>query len=156
MREGYLRTTYAFTQLHYAMRELIDPRRHAFSFQMQSLYDASVPGVPHFIYTDHTHLSNLHYPDFDRSALGFSRLAGIGAHSLRERGGGFHPQHRRRGRSDTFYERIAAKIECVYAGSNVDVTHYGPPDNHGYSNQRIFFVGIDWYRKGGPELFGFR
>src|SRR5579872_4045055 len=66
LRHAYFTTTYTFKRLHLAMRQWIKPGRHAFSFQMQSMYDTSVPGVPHFIYTDHTHLSNLHYPDFDR------------------------------------------------------------------------------------------
>ena len=152
LREGYFRTTYAFTRLHEAMRKLIDPRRHAFSFQMQSLYDTSVPGVPHFIYTDHTHLSNLHYPDFDRRTLRspewlalertiyenatvvFTRSTDVAADLTR------------------FYNIPASKVECVYAGSNVEVSHRGPPDNAGYSNQRILFVGVDWKRKGGPDL----
>jgi glycosyltransferase involved in cell wall biosynthesis len=152
LREGYFRTTYAFTRLHDAMRQLIDPQRHAFSFQMQSLYDTSVPGVPHFIYTDHTHLSNLHYPGFDRrslrspawlalertvyenAAVVFTRSTDVAADLTR------------------FYNIPASKVECVYAGSNVDVSHCGPPDNAGYSNQRILFVGVDWKRKGGPEL----
>jgi glycosyltransferase involved in cell wall biosynthesis len=152
LREGYFRTTYAFTRLHEAMRQLIDPQRHAFSFQMQSLYDTSVPGVPHFIYTDHTHLSNLHYPGFDRrslrspawlalertvyenAAVVFTRSTDVAADLTR------------------FYNIPASKVECVYAGSNVDVSHCGPPDNAGYSNQRILFVGVDWKRKGGPEL----
>src|SRR5262249_38544131 len=69
LRDSYFRTTYAFRRLHAAMRACIKPQRHTFSFQMQSLYDTSVPGVPHFIYTDHTHLSNLQYPDFDRRTL---------------------------------------------------------------------------------------
>ena len=152
LREGYLRTTYAFTQLHYAMRELIDPRRHAFSFQMQSLYDASVPGVPHFIYTDHTHLSNLHYPDFDRSALRSAAWLALERTVYENAAVVFTRSTDVAADLTRFYNISPAKIECVYAGSNVDVTHYGPPDNHGYSNQRIFFVGIDWYRKGGPEL----
>jgi len=33
-----------------------------FSIQTQSLYDASIDGLPHFLYTDHTHLANLKYP----------------------------------------------------------------------------------------------
>lgn len=35
----------------------------AFTFQMQSLFDAGVPGCPHFVFTDHTRLENLTYPD---------------------------------------------------------------------------------------------
>jgi len=51
-----------------------------------------------------------------------------------------------------FYNIPASKVECVYAGSNVDVSHCNPPNNAGYGNQRILFVGVDWKRKGGPEL----
>jgi len=41
-----------------------------FSIQTQSLYDASIDGLPHFVYTDHTHLANLKYPGADpRSSL---------------------------------------------------------------------------------------
>ncbi len=152
LRDAYFWTTYTFRRLHTSMRSLIDPQRHVFSFQMQSLYDTSVPGVPHFIYTDHTHLSNLHYPDFDRRNLRpaawqalertiyqnatvvFTRSSDIAADLTR------------------FYDIPESKIECVYAGSNVHVSHCGPPDNAGYRNQRILFVGIDWRRKGGPEL----
>ncbi|WP_149958903.1 glycosyltransferase family 4 protein, partial [Acinetobacter baumannii] len=38
------------------------------------------------------------------------------------------------------------------AGGNVDVKYAGEPDNNGYSNKQILFVGIDWLRKGGAEL----
>jgi len=69
LRPAYFWTTHNFVRVHAAMRQLIQPGRHLFSFQMQSLYNTSVPGVPHFVYTDHTHLSNLNYPDFDRQEL---------------------------------------------------------------------------------------
>src|SRR5262249_49076334 len=38
VRDSYLRTTYTFRRLNKAMRSLIDPAQHVFSFQMQSLY----------------------------------------------------------------------------------------------------------------------
>jgi glycosyltransferase involved in cell wall biosynthesis len=152
VRGAYLTTTYAFVKLHEAMRELIDPHRHAFSFQTQSLYDTSVPGVPHFIYTDHTHLSNLRYPDFDRTTLRsrnwlalertiyehattvFTRSTNIAA-DLRE-----------------LYEIHEEKIECVYAGANVTAAEPDAANPTRYAAQRILFVGIEWERKGGPEL----
>jgi glycosyltransferase involved in cell wall biosynthesis len=152
LREAYLRTTYTFVRLHEAMRQSISSGEHLFSFQMQSMYNTSVPGVPHFVYTDHTHLSNLNYPDFDRSTLRspqwlalersiyesatvvFTRSTDVAADLVR------------------FYDIPADKVECVYAGSNVDVEDAGEPNNGDYGNQRILFVGVDWRRKGGPEL----
>jgi len=152
LREGYFRTTYAFRHLHAAMRKLIDPQRHTFSFQMQSLYDTSVPEVPHFIYTDHTHLSNLHYPDFDRRLLRSPEWVALERTVYENATAVFTRSTDVAADLTRFYNISPAKIECVYAGSNVEVSHAGPPDNAGYSNQKIFFVGIDWYRKGGPEL----
>jgi glycosyltransferase involved in cell wall biosynthesis len=151
-RHAFFRTTHAFTRLRAAMQQYIRPERHTFSFQMQSLYNTSVPGVPYFVYTDHTHLSNLNYPDFDRRELRsaqwielersiyesatvvFTRSTDVAADLVR------------------YYNIPADKIECVYAGSNVDVKNAGEPNNDGYRNKRIVFVGVDWLRKGGAEL----
>jgi glycosyltransferase involved in cell wall biosynthesis len=151
-RYALFRTTYAFERLRVAMQQYIRPDRHLFSVQMQSIYNTSVPGVPYFVYTDHTHLSNLNYPDFDRKELRsaqwialersiyecatvvFTRSTDVAADLVR------------------YYNISPDKIECVYAGSNVDVKNAGEPNNNGYSNKRIIFVGMDWVRKGGPEL----
>ncbi|MBS0421181.1 MAG: glycosyltransferase [Proteobacteria bacterium] len=151
-RHAFFRTTHTFGRLRAAMQQHIRPDRHLFSFQMQSLYNTSVPGVPHFVYTDHTHLSNLNYSDFDRRHLRspqwielersiydnatvvFTRSTDIQADLIK------------------YYGIPAEKIECVYAGSNVDVKNAGEPDNNGYSNRQILFVGVDWLRKGGAEL----
>jgi glycosyltransferase involved in cell wall biosynthesis len=151
-RHALFRTTYAFRRLRVAMQQYVRPGRHLFSFQMQSLYNTSVPGVPYFVYTDHTHLSNLNYPDFDRRELRspewialersiyecatvvFTRSTDVAADLVR------------------YYNISPDKIECVYAGSNVDVKNAGEPNNNGYSNKRIIFVGVDWLRKGGAEL----
>src|SRR5690349_17327849 len=48
-------------------REMACRGPYRFTFQTQSLFDASVPGVPHFLYTDHTALTNSYYPDYDPS-----------------------------------------------------------------------------------------
>jgi glycosyltransferase involved in cell wall biosynthesis len=152
LREAYLTTTFAFRRLHVAMRNLIVPGRHAFSFQMQSLYDTSVPGVPHFVYTDHTHLSNLHYADFDRRQLrsrGWLRLERSLYHNATMV---FTRSTDVAADLNRFYEVPADKVECVWAGSNVAIDAQARRQNDDYSNQRILFVGIDWERKGGPEL----
>ncbi len=151
-RFALYRTTHAFRRLRTAMQQYIRPDRHRFSFQMQSMYNTSVPDVPYFVYTDHTHLSNLNYPDFDPKELRspqwialersiyesatvvFTRSTDVAADLVR------------------YYSIPSDKIECVYAGSNVDVKNSGEPNNNGYSNKRIIFVGVDWLRKGGAEL----
>jgi glycosyltransferase involved in cell wall biosynthesis len=117
---------------------------------MQSLFDTSTPGIPHFLYTDHTHLENLNYQygnrdlysqkwiDLEReiyqhTTLNFVRSANVGRSMVEN------------------YGCPANKVILAYAGSNVKVSE-GKIDNNDYSNQHILFVGIDWKRKGGPDL----
>src|SRR5262249_42507910 len=62
IRRHMLRTPYFFRRARAALLERLQARQHVFTFQTQSLFDASCPGIPHFIYTDHTHLENWRYP----------------------------------------------------------------------------------------------
>ena len=152
LRNRYFRTTYLFRRIKEAMGDLIDPRRHVFSFQTQSMYDTSVPGVPHFLHTDHTHLSNLASPYFDRSklrsktwirleqtiyenaSLVFTRSSDVTNDLIRH------------------YRMPQDKIACVHFGTNVRLAEDFALANDGYANKRILFIGRDWERKGGPEL----
>jgi glycosyltransferase involved in cell wall biosynthesis len=152
LRECYFRTSYLFRKIHSAMAALINSSRHAFSFQTQSVYDTSVAGVPHFIYTDHTHLSNLKASFFDRRKLRprpwlslestmyqnaariFTRSQNVAADLMQQ------------------YGAAPEKVVCVYAGANGSGTEQRSLANDGYANRRILFVGGDWERKGGPVL----
>jgi glycosyltransferase involved in cell wall biosynthesis len=127
----------------------VDPMETAFVFQTQSLFDARREGVPHFLYTDHTYLANLRYPEpkpllpvakmwrrmeselYARANCNFaaSRFAAL---SIRED-----------------YEVPAERVECVLSGSNVAAEGDG---DEARSGRVILFVGVDWERKGGPEL----
>jgi len=119
------------------------------TIQIQSLFDASVPGVPHLVFTDHTHLVNLSYPDFDPSAM-FTRRWVIGEQAV------FTAATRVLTRSTNVAASIVGqygidieKVSCVYFGTNVVV---GEPDLEARDPFEILFVGVDWHRKGGPEL----
>jgi glycosyltransferase involved in cell wall biosynthesis len=127
-----------------------DPSRVAFIFQTQSMFDASHPGIPFFIYTDHTRE----------------------AHKRQPEGGAPAPA------SDAWKRLEAAlygKAETVFTLSRFcarSVTEdYGVPEGHvltvstginmelplleGPSPVRkpvILFVGADWGIKGGREL----
>jgi glycosyltransferase involved in cell wall biosynthesis len=152
LREAYFRTNWLFRRVHRAMRSVIDPARHVFSFQPQSLYDTSVPGVPHFVYTDHTHLSNLESVFFDRRQLRSPRWIEL-ERTIYENATRVFVRSRNVAADLSKHYAIAPeKILCVYAGANVGVAAPGPPQNDGYANRRILFVGGDWERKGGPDL----
>ena len=147
----YLRTRLLYREVERFAARRVRPDEHAFSFQMQSLFDTSVAGVPHFVYTDHTNLNNLDYgPDFAGRvypARWRALEAAIYRHAERVfvRSGGV----RRRLLED--YGQSPERVACVYAGSNAAVEAY-PPSPGRYERKRILFVGMDWRRKGGAVL----
>lgn len=150
-RETIYITQYINKKIGQLVRRRITPEDYAFSFQIQSRFDASTAILPHFVYTDHTHLARMTYPDFDRrklrsekwiamergiyqhAAVNFTRSSNI-SKSLREQ-----------------YGIPDSKIVLAGVGSNVPIDDI-IPENDDYQNKNILFVGIDWIRKGGPDL----
>lgn len=151
-RVRFLQTTYLFRKIHEAARSFVDPRRHVFSFQTQSMYDMSVAGVPHFIYTDHAHLSNLENPSFDQRRLRPQAWIDLESTIYHNATCVFTRSTNVTDDIVKYYGVDASKVVCVYAGSNVRMPPGYRAANTGYSNQNILFVGKDWERKGGPEL----
>jgi glycosyltransferase involved in cell wall biosynthesis len=129
------------------VRENVDPTETALIFQTQSLFDARHPELPHFLYTDHTYLANLRYPEpkpllpvpagwrkmerdlYARADCNFVS-SGFAATSLRED-----------------YDVPEARVEVVFSGCNIAAA-----EPLARSGRVILFVGVDWDRKGGPEL----
>ena len=148
----YLKLPYVFKEIKQAVRERLADKQYTFTFQTQSLFDASVPGVPNFVYTDNTYLENLKYPGFDpqdlpskawleceksiyqNAALNFTMSSNV-SRSMRED-----------------YSCSPEKIELVYCGANVGVKQDENFGDRRFSNQNILFVGVEWERKGGPVL----
>lgn len=146
------KSVYYFRRARQALLRQLAGKANGFTFQTQSMFDASVPGTPHFIYTDHTHLENLKYPawtastslsrtwaELERSAfhnasMVFTMSENI-SHSLVEE-----------------YGCPREKVACVYAGSNVSAEAAEPIDSARFRARNILFVGIEWERKGGPVL----
>lgn len=151
VKEAFLITSYLFRVIKRMMAERLRGGDYAFSFQMQSLFDASVPGLPHFVYTDHTLLANKQYPGYhprqlyhpawmqlepsiyQNATLVFTRSSHVSRSMIED------------------YGCDPARVKCVYAGSNAPVNPQAAPAER-YASQNILFVGIDWERKGGPEL----
>lgn len=141
----------AFQFIKRQLRSLIEPREFAFSFQTQSMWDAAVPGLPHFVYTDHTELANLTYPDFDHR-----RLKGKWWFDLEKR------IYANAARTFTMSSHVTrsvvddygcgpSKVARVGAGPNAAVALIDTdPTRH--SRKEILFVGTEWERKGGPQL----
>lgn len=127
----------------------VDPAHHRFTFQSQSLWNAAHPAVPHVVYTDHTRLSGLGRDGDPHHGTGARFLA-------REReiyetaSIVFVRSHDVADTLVTGYGVPAERVEVAGMGPNGDVPdlpHEGSGDGH-----RLLFVGVDWERKGGPQL----
>ncbi len=132
------------------VRSTVSPATHRFVFQSQSLFDASVDGVPHFVYTDHAHLANLGYPGFDRSSLRSARYLRTEAEMYASAAMIFTRSEHVRDMIVHGYRRPPDQVAVVGVGPNADTSVMA--DHEGWYGGRILFVGVDWERKGGPDL----
>ena len=151
-RTAFFRTTCLFKRVHSLAAEIgkqYDPV--CFTFQLQSIFDTSIDGIPNFVYTDHTHLANLYYAAhmhvrlfsaewiscekkiYDHAHMVFTRSSNI-SQSLIEQ-----------------YGLPPEKVTCVFVGPNTEIADIQPAKKD-YAPKHILFVGLDWERKGGPDL----
>lgn len=151
-RECFFRTSYIFKKVRKVVTQKINKGGYTFSIQSNSLYDTSTGKIPHFIYTDHTHLENLRYPSYEKKNL-FSKSWLDREKSI------YHNATMNFTYSTNIRKSIindygcpSEKVKCVYAGSNVPIVRTPVLNNDNYSNKNIIFVGVYWERKGGPEL----
>lgn len=157
LRSAFLATPYLFRQVKQLIAEQVAPNQqdYIFTIQLQSLFDASTDFLPHFVYTDHTHLANCAVPGFQprhlyspdwlalersiyhNAALVFTRSTNV-AHSITQQ-----------------YDVPESRVICVYAGVDVK-TRPGAENGRScpdrYAQHHVLFVGTDWERKGGPDL----
>ena len=150
-RLAFWRTPYIFRQVRRLVQKRIAQGAYVFTFQMQSLFDASTPGVPHFVYTDHTHLENLQYETAGRPNLYSPRWVELEREIYQNAAITFVRSSNVRRSLIENYGCAPGKAELVYAGSNVKVTPV-KTSNTDYAQPTILFVGLDWKRKGGPDL----
>lgn len=145
-------TNYFFDRIRTALLDRMAGKKYLFTFQTQSFFDASIQGTPHFLYTDHTALANLSYPDFKQhnlpskswlesekdiyhhATLNFTMSTNIANSIVRD------------------YHCDSDKVVCVNGGANVSIAEDEVFDDRRYASMNILFVGIDWERKGGPVL----
>ncbi len=146
-------TPFIFRQIRRLLIAHLEGRRNEFAFTVstQSLFDAHLAGVPHFIYTDHTHLANLHAPLFSRAFLASNKWIALERDVYRNATRIFTMGENARSSLIGEYGIGTDKVGCIYGGSNIDTSPV-PLDNAAFRNRTILFVGIDWERKGGPEL----
>lgn len=148
----FFRTTYIFQRVRKIIPELVKSQNCVFSFQIGSVFDTSTPGLPHFIYTDHSHLENLRYPGYSRKDLYSDRWIALEKTIYQNATLCFTRSSNIQHSIIHDYDCPAEKVVCVYAGSNAMPQNAKQLNNWDYSNKNILFVGNYWERKGGPEL----
>ena len=152
LKYAFFRTPYVFHWIRRIMQRRIRPGQHAFAIQLQSLFDAHVPGVPNFIYTDHVHLENLKFDGFEEGDLysaGWRRCEREIYENARMT---FTWSSNVSRTLVEEYGEAPERVACVHTGSNAPVPEPSPPDSARYARKEILFVGLDWQRKGGPML----
>lgn len=125
------------------------PASIAFTFQTQSLFDANGGRVPHFVYTDHTYLANRRYPA-PKPLLPSSPAWLEMERALYQNAAANFLSSEFAARSVIEdYAVPAERTLNVSLGMNLDFPSEVPQRKNG---QRILFVGVQWERKGGPDL----
>ena len=128
----------------------VSPATHRFSLQSQSIFSSAIDGVPHFVYTDHAHLANLAYPAFDRRRLASRRYLSMEADLYRSARTVFVRSNNVRDVIVHGYGCPEDRVAVIGVGPNVDPDTFG--EHVGWHDGRIIFIGVDWERKGGPQL----
>jgi glycosyltransferase involved in cell wall biosynthesis len=146
------KTSYMFRRTRAALQQRLRGKNFAFTFQTQAMFDASLPDIPHFIYTDHTHLENRNYPVPEAAtplSLTWAEMEKRAYQNARM----VFTMSRNISRSlISEYGCSPQRVKCVYAGSNVGAEVSANIDNSRFGAKNILFVGVDWERKGGPVL----
>lgn len=119
------------------------------SIQTQCLFDAKSEGVPHLIYTDHTHLANLGYPAFDRRDLApRAWLARERAAFARADAVLVMSDHVRQ---SLLAQYRVSETRAHRVGVGMNTPDGPPPQRTEGRDPTALFVGVEWARKGGPN-----
>ena len=156
LRSCIYRTPYMFRKVKNILSKRLSQGDYEFSFQFQALFDGSKESLPHYIYTDHTQLTLRTYPAFGKSAL-FGQRNLFGPKWIELEKTIYNNATINFTMSSNITDSIIRdyscppeKVVCVYGGSSVGT--YFEVDEKKYRNKEILFVGLEWERKGGPEL----
>jgi len=149
--DSVYRTEFFFNLVRKRAHQLIQEKKYIFTFQTQSFFDVSFPGIPNFLYTDHTHLANKYYPAFDPNKLYPNKWIKLEKSVYNNATINFTMSHHVSRSMAEHYNCPPQQIKNVYVGSNSKVTQNNYNDSR-YNQQNILFLGVAWERKGGPQL----
>lgn len=152
LRYRLFRSSAYFHAIGRMLQRRFGGRGFDFTVQTQSLFSAALPGCPNYVYTDH--VSRARLADEDQAGTGHPSEAWLecerqiyedAAHVFT-----FGPKIRNFLVDE--YGIPSEKVSAIGAGASVRPER--PPDTSAerYGRRNILFVGVEWERKGGPEL----
>jgi len=145
-------TSYMFRKMNYEIRKFSFGYDVLFTFQTGSVFDASLPHIPHFVYTDSTVLANQYYPGINKKQI-FKSKAWMKLEPLVYRNATLNFLFSTNQQKSLIeqYGIDFNKTMCVYAGSN-SLFDESQIVGKAYDKKIILFVGVNWERKGGVVL----
>jgi glycosyltransferase involved in cell wall biosynthesis len=146
----FIRSSFYSDWVRHRLSECFSKRRYAFSLQTQSLFDGSVPGIPHFVYTDHAELQCLELPGFSKKDLFPASWIAREALLYLNASAVFTMSQKTRACLIEAYGCPEERVVWVKAGQNASPGGVASPSR--YARKRILFVGTKWELKGGPDL----
>ena len=150
-RQSFWRTPFIFKHIRKIVSQNVREENYIFTFQAQSLFDCSTVGIPHFLYTDHTHLANLTYPKFDKRKLYSKKWIELEKEIYQHADIVFVWSTNILDSLVKQYSQPRNRVVQVNVGSSIDINYFNIDPNKKFS-KNILFVGSDWKRKGGPDL----
>jgi len=151
-RQGsLLRTRWYVNAMAAALADSPEVRQADFTLGFGGAIPAGGEGfAPHFVYTDHTIRANFYYPDGAKRVQAWSEAIESEQRTLQQARMVFTMSRHVSRSLREHYGLDASRVRCVGAGCNIPVVYPAAPNR--FSRQRILFVGVDWLRKGGPDL----
>ncbi|CUH42206.1 glycosyltransferase family 4 protein [Ruegeria atlantica] len=152
LRYRLFRNKAYFNTAEKLLQERFGDHRFNFTVQTQSMFSAALPNCPNFVYTDHVARARL--ADEDHEGTGYPsepwldcerRIYEKAAHVFT-----FGPKIRNFLIED--YGIAPNKVSAIGAGASVRPAHPLNTSLDRYGRRNILFVGVEWDRKGGPEL----
>lgn len=130
--------------------QLQKKERPDFSFGFSAFPSFIKPDQPHFIYTDLPILGNQYYPDGNKQIERWKECIPYEKQAYNQASMVFTMSEHSRQSLIEHYGLPEEKTLCVQAGCNIPYIENNDPKR--YQRKKILFVGVDWERKGGPEL----
>lgn len=151
-KEGVKATPWYVGQMRRALEEINGQGRYDAALVIGTMVPAYVLDCPYFIYTDLPILGNQTLPGGEERVRFWSECLPLERRAMQQARRVFTMSEFARRAACECYGLADANVRCVYAGCNSPIP-LGDAGKHGNGHGRnILFVGVDWDRKGGPEL----